>query len=224
MGKWETLEASRELVVYIDKFTKVMELQMDAICTEFNQTMDDILKLAFILQESTKEKKDQADVLLHETYLNPDTGTQELMDSIQKSVDDVFEQAKSKEDGQPGEDSNESAADAKLRRFGGKFSKNIEALATMDDAMKEMVMQIVGNLSNEDVIFQIMSHVKKSITALQLGVNYVLIDFKGRFGPEAVERIRADLLLYTYKQYTCASERKLFESIFEPPKGYDAAG
>jgi len=186
------------------------------------ETIDQVMSGISELSEELESKSQNAEKVLESTYLNPDQKTRDFVSSIQDSVDEVFQGAK---DGlrekfdQAGKEVEISSAvvDDRLRRFGGRFSKYMEALSTMDQDIGQIIYKMISALSNDDVIRQRLEHLLLSVHGMQVGLSYVLTDFKTRFTMNEVSLLRKDLLAYTYQLYTSEQEKELFETIFRAP-------
>jgi len=90
----------------------------------------------------------------------------------------------------------------------------MEAISTLDDNIKQVLISIMGALSTDDVIDQKLDHVERSLNALQISLAYVLVDFAARFTHEGVEKLKRELIQYVYRQYTMESERDVHKNIF----------
>ena len=174
------------------------------------------------ISNATQRKKQEATAVITNTYLNPDEATKQVVANIQNSVDEVFNNASAGVTGAPNARpmavvaTPQTHADA-LRRHGGHFSKHMEALTTLDDEVKNMLMNMMGALSNDDVIGQRLEHIVQGVHALKAGLSYLLVDFSTRFNPGGVATFRNDLLDTTWKQYTMEEERDLFRKHFGDP-------
>ena len=159
---------------------------------------------------STEDGRQKAEKVLESTYFSPNMNTENMMNSVQSSVDSILEQV-----GQ-GEGGDNEDKTLSQRRLAGRFSKHMEALSTLDGELQDFMMVIMGALSNEDVIAQRLEHVSRALKALKLGLSYVLVDIDNRFTFEGIQKLKRDLLSYTHRQYTTEDERILHEEWFKP--------
>lgn len=222
----ERFASSREFVLFINKFTEVIELQLAGVRSMIEQSVDHVMKGINDISTEIGERAQVADRALEQTYYDPDHKTQELVTSIQDSVDAVIENARAHlhEDSVDELAPSSSLLDNKLRRFGGQFSKYMEALSNIDKEAGMILYSMISALSNDDVIRQRLEHILMSVHGLQIGLSYVLIDFNSRFNLKEVDLLKKDLLAYTYKLYTSESEKEAFRDIFGSPPETDECG
>jgi len=207
----------KKLVTFLADYNRILEKQLTQSREKMNKTVEDIMEVITELSNETEQKKHQATETLDQTFLNPDKETEEFIDSIQETVDDVFNDAQNSVNRQETDIQKKQAnhhSDLRLGRFGGKFTKHMEALATMDDKTKSLLFAMMGALSNDDRVGQRIEHISLSLNALQVGLGYILVDLKQRFQPDQVRHFRTDLLEYTFQQYTMEEEKKLFAQEF----------
>lgn len=212
----ERLTTSRELVVFLNKYSEVVERQLEGVRAMIEQAVVSVMQGVQEISTATSSEANQADQILEKAYLSPDQQSKELFDSIQNSVDQVFNEAK----GLAATDASQlssSLVDDRLRRFGGQFSKHMEALSTLDKDLSNLLLNMMGALSNDDVIRQKLEHLLACVHALQVGLSYVLLDFGQRISLKEVQALKADLLTYTYQLYSSEEEKELFCEIFGSP-------
>jgi hypothetical protein len=222
--------AGFKMVSFLQKYTEVMNLQIQAIQEQVDESVGGVMKALQDLSTSTEARKKEADSILEATYLAPDANTAKMVDDIQKSTDDIFEQA------QRALEQGSAAASPKavavtdttsdIRRMGGMFSKHMESISTMDDSMKDLVMTMVGSLSNTDVIKQRLDHIAEMLRAMNLGIGNVIVDLDNRLHSSVVENFKENLLDFSYKSYSIEEERDAFKAVFGAPpnilKAYSA--
>lgn len=211
----ERSAASLELVVFLNKYAELLSEQLGAIRKLIEEAVIVVMDNVNTLSQETAQKASEVEKQLTHTYLNPDQKTSDLVEAIQGNVDELFALA-SKDLANTHSKATSSTAE-KQRRLGGQFSKSMEAIGTMDEALSQMLMDMMAALSNDDVIRQKLEHVLQMVNALQVGMSYVMIDFKNKFTQSEVDALKADLLAYTYKIYTCESEKDIQKAIFGLP-------
>jgi len=220
----EQLDVNFQYVTFLSKYFSVMENQVsgcqEAIAASFSKVMSDVMSLS----QTTVDGQSTAEKKLNEVYLGNSGGEMAgVIATAQASVDDLVAQAMaSMESGVPVETASKStpgtpktdAESANSRKLASVYSKHMEALATMDDSVRDLVMKIMGALSADDVIGQRLDHAKMSIKSLCVSLDYVLIDVSRRFTLENVQRACDDLLHHTLNLYTTEEERDLFKKHF----------
>jgi len=210
--------AGFKMVGFLQKYTDVMTRQIQAIQTQVDESVSGVMQALQELSASTEKRKQEADSILEATYLAPDANTAQMVENIQRSTDDIFEQAQMAMAQESASAAPKAVAvtdsSSELRRMGGMFSKHMESISTMDDSMKELVMTMVGSLSNTDVIKQRLDHVAEMLRAMNLGVGNVIVDLDARLNPAVVESFRENLLDFSYKSYSIEEERSAFKSVF----------
>lgn len=230
----EKFSACRDLIEFLRLYTQVLERQLIEIRSVVVNAVVEVMDHIQNLSTTMEEKKQQAEEVLASTYLNPDEGTRDLVASIQGAVDEILAKTKaeshlphsinnniiSMHDPVPEETDAESPEELlknKLRRFGGLFSKHMEALSTLDDNVRDLLFSMMGFLSNDDVMAQKLDHIGRLLHGLQISLSYVLVDFDHRFNKQEIEKVKSDLLDFTYQQYTMEEERELFARVFGRP-------
>ncbi len=210
-----------KMASFLQKYTEAMTLQIKAIQAEVDNSVGGVMQALQGLSLSTEQQKKEADRVLEATYLNPDAKTAMMVDNIQKSTDDIFEQAQMAvaQEASTGSPKTVVVTDttSDVRRMGGMFSKHMESLSTMDDSMKDLVMTMVGSLSNADVIRQRLDHIAEMLRAMDLGISNVIVDLDARLNLEVVESFKEKLLDFSYGIYSIEQERSLFKGVFGPP-------
>lgn len=203
--------ANEKLVRFLTEISEVLELQLQGVCNSINTALGSIMESVTEISTSTEAGRRMAEETLEKTYFSPDVNTENMISSIQDSVDAILQSVS-----QGGVTTEEKLKDNDAeRRLVGRFSKHMEALSTLDGDLQDFMMVIMGALSNEDVISQRIEHVARSLNALKLGLAYVLVDIDSRFTFEGIQKLKRDMLSYTKRQYTTEDERILHEKWFK---------
>ena len=207
------LAASREIVNFLQKYTEVIELQLVGVRAMIEESVETVMTGINDLSKETAEKAKSANAALEQTYLDPDAKTKDLVGFIQDSVDGLIKEAQENK-----ESSQESKVlDNQLRRFGGKFSKHMEALSSIDKEVSQTLYKMVSSLSNDDVIRQKLEHICDSVHALQVSLSSVLVNFEESYKLKEVKKMKDDLLGYTFRLYTAEDEKAIFKQFFKTP-------
>ena len=216
--KEEVFLASRVLVDFINRYSMVAGRQLVGVREMIEQATEKVMVGIQDLSSTLSGSAAEANEILEQTYFKPDSNTKDLVASIQSSVDELFEAAhRPTASSSTPESQADEIAKTHLRRVGGQFSKHMEALSTMDPEVGGLLMRMMGALSSDDVIRQRLEHVVSGIQALQIGLSYVLIDFRRRFTLEETEVLKADLLHYTFDCYSSESEKQVYLKLFGAP-------
>lgn len=210
--------ASLLMVDFLQKYALAMTQQIEAVQKEMEESTCGVMMALQELSSSTENKKEEAEKVLEQTYFAPDTSTSAMVDSIQRSADDIFEQAASElansaaSVSQATTSTDDKGVD--LRRVGGLFSKHMESMSTLDDSIKDIVMGMVGSMSNSDVVKQRLDHLIMSMRALHVGLSNILVDLDSRLNIATISDFKVKLLDYAYKTYTTEQEKDSFKEIF----------
>ncbi|MFK7826743.1 MAG: hypothetical protein AB8G05_21555 [Oligoflexales bacterium] len=210
----ERLAASREIVNFLQKYTEVIELQLVGVRAMIEESVETVMSGINDLSKETAEKAESANAALEKTYLDPDAKTKDLVGFIQDSVDGLIKEAQENKDASQMES---SVLDNQLRRFGGKFSKHMEALSSIDKEVSSTLYKMVSSLSNDDVIRQKLEHACDSVHALQVSLSSVLVNFEESYRLREVKKMKDDLLGYTFRLYTAEDEKAIFKQFFKTP-------
>ena len=227
--KENDVSAGLMIVSFLQKYTMALTKQIEAVQIEMEESATNVLNAIQDLAKSTESKKEQAEKALEAAYLSPDAGTRDLVSSIQKSTDDIFEQA-AMEQASSGMVSlaTESGVVAKsqidtgveIRRFGGLFSKHMESISTLDDSLQGVVMGMVGSMSNSDIVKQRLDHLIMGMNAMHTGLSNILYDLNGTLDPALIADFKARLLDFTYRNFTMETEKAAFSELFGDPLGH----
>lgn len=216
------------IVSFIQKFTMVLAKQIEAVQIEMDESATNVLNAIQDLAKSTESKKEQAEKALEAAYLSPDAGTQDLVSSIQKSTDDIFEQAAMEQASSGivgmaaesgGVAKNQVDTGVEIRRFGGLFSKHMESISTLDDSLQGVVMGMVGSMSNSDIVKQRLDHLITGMSAMHTGLSNILYDLNGTLNPALIADFKARMLEFTYSNFTMETEKAAFSELFGDPQG-----
>ncbi|NRA45030.1 MAG: hypothetical protein HRU09_08760 [Oligoflexales bacterium] len=208
------LAASREIVNFLQKYTEVIELQLVGVRAMIEESVETVMSGINDLSKETAEKAQSATATLEKTYLEPDAKTKDLVSFIQDSVDGLINEAQQNKDPSQMET---SVLDNQMRRFGGKFSKHMEALSSIDQEVSQILYKMVSSLSTDDVIRQKLEHICDSVHALQVSLSSVLVNFEESYKLKEVRKMKEDLLGYTFKLYTAEDEKVIFKQFFKTP-------
>ena len=229
MSTRDAMSASLLVVYFLQKYTETLAKQIEAVQQQMDSSVTSVMTALQELSASTEDKKREAERVLEETYLAPSASTAAMVSSMQQSTDDIFEQAMQSLATSPNVDPQSSGTTtdkgAEIRRMGGLFSKHMESMSLIDDSVKEIVLGMVGSMSNNDVIKQRLDHSTVSLRALHFGLANILVDLDGRLKADVIREFKENLLEYTFKSFTTEGERNAFKTIFGPPpsilKAYD---
>lgn len=234
MPTWSDVNSASLLMVdFLQKYTLALAKQIDAVQQQMEGSASGVMLALQELSVSTEKKKQEAENALEQTYFAPDASTSAMVDTIQKSTDDIFEQAARELSGSTSAGATpvtETSVDRGLdmRRMGGLFSKHMESVSTLDDSVKDIVMGMVGAMSNSDVVKQRLDHLAMAMKAMHVGLSNILVDLESRLTPELIADFKTRLLDYTYKTYTMEQEKDAFKAIFGASpavmKAYAASG
>lgn len=216
--------SSDELIEFISKFTRLLEKQLVEIRTVLGQTVENVIGGIGKISDITESEKKTADKLMEDTYVNPDMETKQLVNGVQEVVSNIFDKATSKvekgEDLSDVTDKNISKKDKEflernLELFSRKFKVNIDRL---DNNIKEILFELVGALSSDDVIAQRMEHVAIGLYALQSAINYILVDYDKHSSADEIHKMTKQLKEYVFSKYTMEEEKGEFYYIFPEDK------
>ncbi len=214
MSSDEQSNVNKAVTDFLGKFAEVLELQLIEAKGDLKNVTAKLMEGITQLNSEIETNKKQAEKSLEDTYLNPDQQTKELVDSIQDTVDQLIKQM----DGAPTDQSSPAKAkeilDNRLRRFGGKFSKHMEAISTLDDDVSQVVFDIVGALSNDDVINQQLDHVVNMLNRLRATLSEISTRKDGQLSDQEFAKVKTELLTFTYQQYASEEEKQIFKKVF----------
>lgn len=215
-----------EISGLLEDYCNLLEAQVDGIREEMKAVVSTISDGIERIRATAEKKKKEADTILVKTYTDPDRATKDAMNTIQHSVDSVFEQAsaamanninypESRDDAsQP---PLQNLSEAKKRRSGGQFSKHMEALSTLDGEVRDLLLSMLDALSKDEVIGERLEHVASGVAALGKFIRTEL-----KHAPKAPARVtdkfKNDFLAAVFRKYTSDGERRIFQKHFGSPR------
>lgn len=188
--------AAKILVDFMRDFTLLQEQQLVAVRRMMVQTVDNVMTSVHQLSDASDIKKRQANEILAKK------ATQESDETFSSAVPDL----------------SQDTLEDELRRTGSRFAKHLEAISTLDDAVKGILLQVVGVLSSDDVIGQRLQHIKSSLQEFNSGMSSFLEDPLHLQNQERIKKLRNEILTNVYLSYTSEAERMTFHRIFGHPK------
>lgn len=205
-------------VGFLNGLSRSWKCQIEAIQLQLEDSSCTVFGALQTLSASTEAKKKQAEASLNEAYFAPTSAQTAMIDSIQQSADDIFEQATQLFQSNSSDSSDSSIVDSQtgIRRLGGIFSKHMESLSTMDDSVKDLIMAMVGVTSSSDVVKQRFDHVAYTVEELNQILSDVLSNLNLTLSPSEIQKYREKLLHRVYSSYTMESEKNIFKEIFGP--------
>jgi hypothetical protein len=231
MNKIEQIESARRLVDFVRSFTEMQELQLNAIRGSIEKLVEHVMNSINDINKKTQQKAEEADQVLVTTCVNPDADTKLLLGVLQGEADAVFEKASGQRleqyessrkiaDGvtQPDALAN-LAVEGKFRRMGGRFTKHMEALSTLDSELRDLLFGMMGALSGDDVIRQQLDHVIQGVESLSAALAGIVTHPESTFTTKAVDTIKGRVLTDLYTSYTSESEKEIFHRVFGKPVG-----
>jgi hypothetical protein len=203
-------------VGFLNGLSTSLKSQIEAIQLQLEDSSCKVFEALQTLSTSTEAKKKQAEASLDEAYFAPSSAQTAMIDSIQQSTDDIFEQASQLLQSSSTDFVDSSVVDSQngMRRLGGIFSKHMESLSTMDDSIKDLIMVMVGVTSSSDVVKQRFDHVAHTVGELNQVLSEVLSNLNLTLSPLEIQKYRERLLHSVYQGYTMETERNIFKEIF----------
>jgi hypothetical protein len=203
-------------VGFLNGLSTSLKSQIEAIQLQLEDSSCKVFEALQTLSTSTEAKKKQAEASLDEAYFAPSSAQTAMIDSIQQSTDDIFEQASQLLQSSSTDFVDSSVVDSQngMRRLGGIFSKHMESLSTMDDSIKDLIMVMVGVTSSSDVVKQRFDHVAHTVGELNQVLSEVLSKLNLTLSPLEIQKYRERLLHSVYQGYTMETERNIFKEIF----------
>jgi hypothetical protein len=231
MNKLEQIESARRLVEFVRSFTEMQELQLSSIRGSIEKLVEHVMISINDINKKTQQKAEEADQVLVTTCVNPDRETQQLLGVLQSEADAVFEKASGNRLEQY--ESNRKiangitqqetlanmAVEGKFRRLGGRFTKHMEALSTLDSELRDLLFGMMGALSGDDVIRQQLDHVIRGVESLSKALAGIVTSPDSTFNTKIVDSIKGRVLTDLYTSYTSESEKEIFHQIFGRPVG-----
>jgi hypothetical protein len=174
------------------------------------KTVADVMNSVTSMSQVADHKKMQANEVLIK-----DKKSQDFVSSSSKELEKDEEAILS---GESTDSQRKDYLENKLMRTGGLFSKHMEAISGLDHDLQNLIAQIIGAVSVDDVIAQRLSHIIAGMNHLQVELATLLANYKQHARADAIKLFRNRVLTQVYLSYTSEDERLIFHKIFGHPK------
>lgn len=212
-------KAAKSLLDFMQDFASLCEKQLAfthrCLADVVAQVMDSVAELSDTA-DAAKVRSDNIKVIQE----NRDTmalQNSEFIDTPSQSRNELELRVIAEEDGVSAE-SRRDMLENQLRRAGGKFSKQMEALSVMEGDVKKTLVVIMGALSMDDVISARLHNLVTALNAFNVGLTKLLENYERTMSPAVIEQFRSVVLTQVYKSYTTQEEKEIFHKIFGTPK------
>lgn len=202
--------ASKILVDFLRDFTLLTEQQLVSIRMLMEKTVADVMNSVTSMSQVADEKKIKANEVLIK-----DKKSQDFVSSSSKELEKNEQAILS---GEATDSQRKDYLENKLMRTGGIFSKHMEAISGLDRDLQNLIAQIIGAVSVDDVIAQRLSHIIAGMNHLQVELGTLLANYKLNARADAIKLFRNRVLTQVYLSYTSEDERLIFHKIFGHPK------
>jgi hypothetical protein len=206
----DSFVASKILVDFLRDFTLLTEQQLVSIRMLMEKTVADVMNSVTSMSQVADHKKMQANEVLIK-----DKKSQDFVSSSSKELEKDEEAILS---GESTDSQRKDYLENKLMRTGGLFSKHMEAISGLDHDLQNLIAQIIGAVSVDDVIAQRLSHIIAGMNHLQVELATLLANYKQHARADAIKLFRNRVLTQVYLSYTSEDERLIFHKIFGHPK------
>lgn len=180
--------AGQKLVSFVQDYVKLLEQQLSSVREAILITVTEVMTTINEISETAQEKKESIDK------------------NILEDLNKTYHKNKAQTD------------DVELLRSGSKFSKQMEALSTLDVDLSNLIFKIIGSLSRDDVVVQKLIHIIDGINAINKHLGDILLNPEEKLNPTYVANTCAIILTRTYKSYSMEEEKNIFHNIFGEPK------
>jgi hypothetical protein len=206
-----------KLMQFIAEYADALREHIEKTSAQLEISTTQAMSVVHDFSGVAEQKKEESEAMMEQSYLSPADDILKMMNFSQKSADYVFEMAKSGslESVEPLVNLRDSAND--LRLMSGVFSKHMESMSRFDDDTRDVLLAIVGDLSNSDVNKQRLEHVCFGINAVSEKLKSMIDMITGEMTRSDVFAMKDSVLEQTYLQYTVEEEKVNFKLIFGPP-------
>jgi hypothetical protein len=177
-----------KLLDFTEAFTQLLGNQLRAVSGEITDTVTTAMASVFAIGSVSETKKKHADTML-----------------VKGSGTDNFVKASIQEA-------------EKGRSAGNSLGTATDALAAMDDELNSRILQMMGDLSIEDVVGQRLEHVITSFTDLMTFTNEVVEHLSSNEDTSVLDQSIQEFLAKIYASYTMESEKRCFRTVFGAPE------
>lgn len=208
----------QKLMRFLVEYTEVVKEHLASTRMQLDVVVEHAMDVVRDFSLVTESKKNEAQAMMEKSYLAPDSDLTKMMHYTQKTADVVFELAENglSESPEMGA-SNLRDVENDMRIMAGVFSKHLESITRIENETRDVVMSMVGGLSNGDVMKQRIDHVYESLTMMNERLRMVIDALPSGLDQEKISSMKDSLLEETYRRYSMEEEKVAFKLIFGPP-------
>lgn len=217
-------KAAKSLLDFMQSFSELCEKQLSSIHGSLAEVVADIMNSVTLISNSSESWRQKADsILVRMENLSKSADTNFQQDVTQfigasgKEVEAKEKKVIAVKDQLSPEGRQEILAN-QLRRAGGMFSKQMEAVSGLENDVKSVLVSIMGALSMDDVIAARLDHLVIALNAFNLGLSKILENYESSMSPIVIQEFRGVVLTQVYRSYTTEEEKEVFHKVFGVPK------
>lgn len=191
-------KSHRELLEFMGDYSKLLDFHIAAARDVLLTTVDHAMVSIKEINDATDFKLKKADeVLVRDKDSN-------FVSKSAREIDHSFEDPTQK-----------------VKMVNEQLSSHMSSLANLDESVRNFFFAAMGSLSVDDVVRQRLEHVSTAMTALQVGVQKILTEYRaGRpLKEDFVMALQKEMSLKMYKAYTMESEKLVFAQVFGDVEG-----
>lgn len=216
-------ESFRITAKFLSDYFGLLALQIKSCREIMTKAVEGVMNEVKEISDFADKKKEQANDVIFDCYINPDANSSEIIEDMQKEVSKIFDAASGENSLKASvpnkiENTHLSTSDTSAVRKYGLFAKKLEALSNADGDIGNHVLSIIGLLSADDVVSQRLEHVILTLSKSQEIIDRLLRhEDPLNFSTKIQNEISA-LHSYMFKIYTTEEEKKVHHAIFNKLK------
>lgn len=223
MGRKQNYHRIKYILDFIRDFSILCEEQLKDLTNILKNSVTDIMDSITNINSISDLKKKQSDEVIVSTGSTGDGTATDSKGAGSKFKITSFEALSQAEKEKIENEETDKVKvkieimEKELMRASGKFSKQIEAVSTMEEDVRELLFFIMGAASINDVIEQRINHMIFSFKKFNELLVTIINDMEDRITIDDIKLFRNKILTSVYLSYTTEDERKIFHKIFGLP-------
>jgi hypothetical protein len=192
-------QIKQEFLDFLASYAKMLTDHLSDLQREMEVAVVDVMKQVELINQTSSDETQKADKIL-----SGENGEFKSIGAKEKIQDEL-----SRVDGKKLQEQMGSS----MLLAGNKLKADMALLSHVDDKIKDSIFNIIGLVSNDDVVRQRLEHVGAAGIALQVAIKDIYSK-NSSLSLELIEKETKELNEKVFKSFTMESERIEFRKVF----------
>jgi len=192
-------QLKQEFLDFLATYTHMLTDHLKSLQIEMEEAVVDVVKQVELISDTSNEQAGNAVKIL-----SGDNGGFKSVNAQQKTQSELSLAESKKLD---------ERVDKSIVKAGNKLKADMALLGQVDEKIKASVFNIIGLVSNDDVVRQRLEHVGLASVALQAAIEDIYTNHEN-ISVDLIEKQIRDLNDKVFKSFTMEVERSEFKKVF----------